>query len=482
MATSKPLLDGQGDKTIQESLDALFLSDTDCDVTFIVGDQRTRISAHKLILACRNPAFSLMFENCRRTGKRDEIVIMDITADIFYLFLRYLYTDEIQLNKDTATALLSVTKKFRIDCLTSKCNEYLLGRMCSKHESMESILVSDSECDVTFIVGDQRTRMYAHKQILTYRSPVFSVMFEGPLAEKDEVVIPDIPADILCLFLRYLYTDIIQLNLDNAAPLLDVARKYWIDILVEECELYLLDQASFTNARAILEQAIIFVIDSVREKCLEIIDQKFSRDRVMPSMESESYPNISTVFGRYSGLVGREKGKYWALRSWLIMEKHLNSEKVKPTGRDVTDKNKSLIECLGELFESGTMSDVVFIVGAHKERIHAHRLILISRSPVFYAMFEGESAGELKIILPDTSESAFYSFIRYLYTDKIRCRPCDADHLCDLARKYNVDSYFKDMTVYNVCRKLFGHQQSTNNDNPGRPVNIGTFVRFRVAK
>ncbi|XP_046566626.1 BTB/POZ domain-containing protein 6-like [Haliotis rubra] len=69
------------------------------------------------------------------------------------------------------------------------------------------MLETEDFSDVTFRVGSQQQVVRAHRYVLVSRSCVFHAMFCGPLAEKGEVTIPDIDADIFKEFLRYIYTD-----------------------------------------------------------------------------------------------------------------------------------------------------------------------------------------------------------------------------------------------------------------------------------
>ncbi|OWF54611.1 BTB/POZ domain-containing protein 6 [Mizuhopecten yessoensis] len=74
--------------------------------------------------------------------------------------------------------------------------------------------------------------------------------------------------------------------------------------------------------------------------------------------------------------------------------------------------DKSLVECLNHLFASGIACDVTFLVGEDKYRISAHKTILISRSPVFYTMFEGNLAEKGEIAIPDIEQEVFTMFLR----------------------------------------------------------------------
>jgi len=61
---------------------------------------------------------------------------------------------------------------------------------------MNYMLQNELMCDVTFQVGANRTPIKSHKFMLASSSPVFDSMFEGPMAETGDIIIPDIEANI----------------------------------------------------------------------------------------------------------------------------------------------------------------------------------------------------------------------------------------------------------------------------------------------
>ena len=71
-------------------------------------------------------------------------------------------------------------------------------------KSLGMVLERDLATDITFIIGDEKVEMKAHKIILMGRSPVFRAMFNGPLAEKTDVTIPDTDQHSFSVFLRYM--------------------------------------------------------------------------------------------------------------------------------------------------------------------------------------------------------------------------------------------------------------------------------------
>ena len=58
-------------------------------------------------------------------------------------------------------------------------------------------------CDITFLVGEDKAAVRAHRFILVSRSCLFYAMLEGPLAEHSgTVTIPDIEKDIFEILIR----------------------------------------------------------------------------------------------------------------------------------------------------------------------------------------------------------------------------------------------------------------------------------------
>ncbi|OWF55514.1 BTB/POZ domain-containing protein 6-like isoform X2 [Mizuhopecten yessoensis] len=148
-------------------------------------------------------------------------------------------------------------------------------------ECFDHILISGIASDVTFLVGEDKKKISAHKLVLISRSPVFYAMFEGPMAEKGEVTIPDTSEDAFRIFLRYLYTDTIDLTEKNTVPVLSVARKYCVDILVSRCEEFLNQTVSVDNACLFLELAHEFLMENLKTECLQLIS--YSPDEILQS-------------------------------------------------------------------------------------------------------------------------------------------------------------------------------------------------------
>ncbi len=77
---------------------------------------------------------------------------------------------------------------------------------------------------------------------------------------------------------------------------------------------------------------------------------------------------------------------------------------------------KSLKQCFGLLLENQNMCDVTFNVtlgDTPSKKLHAHKVILSARSPVFEAMFSGNFfEGSQDVNIVDTDVGSFSEMLR----------------------------------------------------------------------
>ncbi|XP_067664410.1 BTB/POZ domain-containing protein 6-like [Haliotis asinina] len=155
-------------------------------------------------------------------------------------------------------------------------------------ETNLAMLTRRIACDVIFRVGAHREIIFAHKFILVSRSPVFFSMFYGPIAEKDEVNIPEIDAGVFHSFLRYLYSNCVELTTDNVSGLLYAAKKYYVKSLSEKCVSFLDSALNADNACDILEQAHVYSEEGLAEAALRVINVN-----ALDVFKSSSFTEIS---------------------------------------------------------------------------------------------------------------------------------------------------------------------------------------------
>ena len=134
--------------------------------------------------------------------------------------------------------------------------------------------------DVKFVVpvseaeSETRKTIPAHKLLLAISSPVFYAMFYGQLADtEDSVELPDCEYDSLLEFLRYLYSDEVNLTGSNVMHVLYLANKYMVPSLAGKCSEYLRENLSTANVFSILPHAKKFEDKDLKDRCWEVIEE-----------------------------------------------------------------------------------------------------------------------------------------------------------------------------------------------------------------
>ncbi|XP_041373870.1 BTB/POZ domain-containing protein 6-like [Gigantopelta aegis] len=140
-------------------------------------------------------------------------------------------------------------------------------------ESLRYSLEEKILCDVTFIVGENRKRIQAHRFMLSLRSCVFLAMLTGPLVEQDNIEIPDIDPDVFDQFLKFLYTDDVSIDGNNVIGLLYASKKYNIVGIEKKCLTYMESSLLSSDVCLVMEQAHLYNENNLMQTCLKYIWQ-----------------------------------------------------------------------------------------------------------------------------------------------------------------------------------------------------------------
>ncbi|KAI5108418.1 BTB/POZ domain-containing protein 6-B isoform X1 [Silurus meridionalis] len=108
----------------------MFNNEHMADVHFTVGPPGAtqKVPAHKYVLAVGSSVFSAMFYGDLAEGD-SEIQIPDVEPAAFLILLKYLYSDEIELEGDTVVGTLYAAKKYLVSALVKACVCFLESRL-----------------------------------------------------------------------------------------------------------------------------------------------------------------------------------------------------------------------------------------------------------------------------------------------------------------------------------------------------------------
>ncbi|XP_072018725.1 uncharacterized protein [Amphiura filiformis] len=119
----------------------------------------------------------------------------------------------------------------------------------------------------------------------------------------------------------------------------------------------------------------------------------------------------------------------------------------KASGQEFIEHKTNIITNIGEHFNNADISDVTLTVG--EQVFPAHRFVLATQSKVFMTMLMDENwreSEEKKITLQESSEgeSAFYDFLKFLYTGTLTLTIDNVCGIHTLADKYDVPALKED--------------------------------------
>ena len=136
---------------------------------------------------------------------------------------------------------------------------------------------------------------------------------------------------------------------------------------------------------------------------------------------------------------------YCEIETYEIRET-LSGQSARNVSQQLNGKEE-LVKNFEKLFENVELSDITFNVCS--QQFPAHKLILVTRSQVFAAMFQHPSKEKLSgvVDVPDIEPNVFKELLRYMYTGEVPLNRMDevAIGLLATADKYLLENLKKNM-------------------------------------
>ena len=233
-----------------------------------------------------------------------------------FLSHTYLSTGNYIIN-DTLTILVELTvygpleeSKHFIPCLPSKTLTEDIKHLLFDASTTDVVIVAAKGMDKINTVGrksvsevkdvleGEHIKIPAHKFILSMRSPVFRTMFASGMAEAltNEVRIQDFDAAVVKEFLRFLYTDLCEVD-KHAEQLLAAAFKYEVPGLCALCQNYLGANVRVGNVVNILYLSDLYNLEHLQQFSLRYIAEHAKEivltELTLHVMQAELSPELS---------------------------------------------------------------------------------------------------------------------------------------------------------------------------------------------
>jgi BTB/POZ domain-containing protein 3/6 len=135
MASNKTTKQWKQFSTIRERMNNLFNNEIMADIVFRFGPNQ-KLMAHKLILSSGSQVFhQLFYESIDNNieiqfeNNKQLIEFFDCEFFGFKLMVKYLYSDEIEINDNNVLSVIQCSKKFKIQALNQICVEFIVSKL-----------------------------------------------------------------------------------------------------------------------------------------------------------------------------------------------------------------------------------------------------------------------------------------------------------------------------------------------------------------
>ncbi|KAK6993334.1 kelch-like protein 15 [Biomphalaria glabrata] len=156
-----------------------------------------------------------------------------------------------------------------------------------RHKKVHAIMY-DYKCDIKLKVCNANFK--AHREVLSQASDYFSAMFSHDMLEKERDVIEllEISPNGFALLLDYFYHGHVTIDQDSIEDVLEAARFFQVDWVVDVCCDYLVHQLSIDNYQTVLQLADKYLLGDLRGDIFRFLGQNV----IKLSEEEDFYLNF----------------------------------------------------------------------------------------------------------------------------------------------------------------------------------------------
>eukprot|EP00522_Entomoneis_paludosa_P002456 CAMPEP_0172476334 /NCGR_PEP_ID=MMETSP1065-20121228/70326_1 /TAXON_ID=265537 /ORGANISM="Amphiprora paludosa, Strain CCMP125" /LENGTH=588 /DNA_ID=CAMNT_0013234555 /DNA_START=52 /DNA_END=1818 /DNA_ORIENTATION=- len=169
--------------------------------------------------------------------------------------------------------------------------------------ALTGMLNNEEFSDVTFVVGDKKDKVYAHRVILIQKSDYYRTMFRSGMREATEqlVQVPDTNIKVFRLLMQYLYTDKVVVDIDMAIDLYKVADLHGLMQLKDICCSTIRKKLTPENATGLLREATEGQAPAIRSICFQFVLENFkdvSQTAALASLPQPLLVEVVAEFGK----------------------------------------------------------------------------------------------------------------------------------------------------------------------------------------
>ncbi|XP_059618147.1 kelch-like protein 5 [Phlebotomus argentipes] len=141
-------------------------NETLCDVILIAGEDKQRISAHRVVLSAASDYFEAMFTGDFRESREEEVILNEIPGDDLRRLVKFCYTGELELSEESSVesvkTLMSSANLLQLKSVVRDCGAFLKRYLHSSNCLGIAVFADQHSCDALL----EAARKYANQHFL----------------------------------------------------------------------------------------------------------------------------------------------------------------------------------------------------------------------------------------------------------------------------------------------------------------------------
>lgn len=118
---------------MEEMFGKFYLNSGTADVHFSFGEENSRISGHKVLLAAKSDVFHSMFYGGLKENGDIKIVEEAVSVDCFIKFLQYFYFKKVKLSNEDVDNILYLGRKYQVVECVNDCVKFFVEMLNEEH-------------------------------------------------------------------------------------------------------------------------------------------------------------------------------------------------------------------------------------------------------------------------------------------------------------------------------------------------------------
>ncbi|NXN92198.1 BTBDJ protein, partial [Rhinopomastus cyanomelas] len=162
------------------------------------------------------------------------------------------------------------------------CSARLQGEAATFAAALRTLVNNPQFSDVTFVVGRQQQKVFAHRCVLACRCQVFQGMLDQGLASNKDspsavppegpVILGNVQPEVFLAVIEFLYTNSVTLNSHIALEVLTSSVEYGLQDLCKLCVQFIKDTVSVEQVCEALQAAVTYGQTDLQQHCLAFIE------------------------------------------------------------------------------------------------------------------------------------------------------------------------------------------------------------------